>query len=168
MQTKQTRSAAQSDLPPRWAGTKLAPSAGTAEQQHQGRTCFTVTFEEQGTTPAHTPAFVTAARCRRERNPSLRRQGGRHAEPGPASRALNFAPRPVNRAIHPRRELSARRVSRPGRTESDCVSDTLPGASPSRSRVSGATTRQRTDAAGEERGDSDFSRVPSPPPSFRQ
>lgn len=79
-QTKQTHSATQMNLPPRRPGTKLAPSMETAEQQHRGWTCFTLTFEEQGTTPAQSvpppgparmPAFVTAARCRRERNPSL-------------------------------------------------------------------------------------------------
>lgn len=63
-QTKQTRSATQMNLPPRRPGTKLAPSMETAEQQHRGWTCFTLTFEEQGTTPAQSVPPPARHACR--------------------------------------------------------------------------------------------------------
>jgi len=74
------------------------------------------------------PAFVSAAGG--QRNPSPWQPAGRHAERGPASRALTSGP-PVNRAIHPGRAAAGiigreGWRGRPGRTESDCVPDTLP------------------------------------------
>lgn len=132
---------------------ELEQSYCPSEQRHRGRTRFTLTFEEQDTTPAQsvppTPAFITGSvtpRCGADVTPATPREWGdssscrNHHPGGPAG-------------------TDGQR----GRTESDCVPATPPGHSPSRLRVSGATRHQSSDAAGEERGDSDCSRISSPP-----
>lgn len=131
----------------------LEQSSCPSEQRHRGRARFTLTFEEQDTTPAQsvppTPAFITGSvtpRCGADVTPATPREWG------DSSSCMN---------CHPGGPAGT--DGQRGRTESDCVPVTPPGPSPSHLRVSGATRRRSSDAAGEERGDSDCSRISSPP-----